>query len=103
MKQSIPISHAYESVSDYIYGLSIPDQVDIIRENLGVDVEDTDDGVVYEGSLILDSQFESMLNTILENLSDETIALIYGEMLGFETDIDGDDLVWEDDDYYTEE
>ena len=97
MKKSVPISHVAEQVAEYMYNLSIPDQTDILRCNFGLEVEDTDDGVAWEGTLITDSQFDQNFMDIIENMSHETIIDIWGDYVGFECELDEDNnVVWED-------
>jgi len=97
MKNSLPISHVAEQVAEYMYNMSIPEQTEMLRCNFGIDIEDTDDGVVWEGKLITDSQFDSLFMEIVENMSYDTIIDLWGDYVGFDCELDEDNnVVWED-------
>ena len=97
MKNSLPISHVAEQVAEYMYNMSIPEQTEMLRCNFGVDIEDTDDGVVWEGKLITDSQFDSLFMEIVENMSYDTIIDLWRDYVGFDCELDEDNnVVWED-------
>ena len=97
MKQSLPISHVAEQVCEYLYNMSIPDQTEVLKHNFGVDVEDTDDGVMWEGVLITDSQFDSNFMNLIESMSAATIIDMWGNIVNYDCEIDEDNnVVWED-------
>jgi hypothetical protein len=97
MKNSLPISHVAEQVAEYMYNMSIPEQTEMLRCNFGIDIEDTDDGVVWEGKLITDSQFDSLFMEIVENMSYDTIIDLWRDYVGFDCELDEDNnVVWED-------
>lgn len=73
MKQSLPLSHVAEQVAEHLYNLSIPDQAEILNHNFGIDVEDIDEGVVWEGALITDSQFDQQFIDVIENMSTDSV------------------------------
>lgn len=96
MKNSLPISHVAEQVAEYMYNMSIPEQTEMLRCNFGIDIEDTDDGVVWEGKLITDSQFDSLFMEIVENMSYDTIIDLWRDYTGFDCELDEDNnVVWE--------
>lgn len=97
MKNSLPISHVAEQVAEHMYNMSIPEQTETLRCNFGIDIEDTDDGVVWEGKLITDSQFDSLFMEIVENMSYDTIIDLWRDYVGFDCELDEDNnVVWED-------
>lgn len=97
MKKSMPLSHVTEQVCEYLYNMSIPDQTEILQDNFGVEVEDTDDGVMWEGVLINDSKFEQNMMEIIENMNVSTIITLWSEIVNYECDLDEDNnVVWED-------
>jgi hypothetical protein len=96
MKKSILLREAEEQIVEYLYNMAIPDQVEILRMNFGVDVEDNDDGVVWEGSLITDNQFDQYVIEIIENMSSDTILDLWGDYVGYECEFDGENIVWEE-------
>lgn len=98
MNKSIPVSHAAERVAEHIYNMDIPSQTEILNMNFGVDVhDDPDHGVVYEGILITDSQFEQHLMMCLENMNHDTIIELWEEITGYSCEFDNDgNIVWEE-------
>ena len=95
----MPIGHISEQIAEYLYQLSIPEQTEILKHNFGVDIEDTDDGVVWEGVLITDSKFDQHFMEIIENMSVSTIIDLWGDYVGYECELDEDNnVVWEDED-----
>ena len=101
MKQTKPISEVVEQVCEHLYNLSVPDQTEILKENFGIEVEDTDDGVLWEGVLITDSQFDSHFMDLIENMSIESIVDIWGDFVNTPCEIDDDNnVVWDDEDEF---
>ena len=97
MKNSLPISHVAEQVAEHMYNMSIPEQTEMLRCNFGIDIEDTDDGVVWEGKLITDSQFDSLFMEIVENMSYDTIIDLWRDYVGLDCELDeNNNVVWED-------
>lgn len=95
----IPIDQAAEQICEYLYNLSIPEQTEILKENFGVEIEDTDEGVVWEGTLITDSQFDSHFMDIIESMNRSTIIELWSNYVGFECDLDEDNnIVWNNED-----
>ena len=98
MKQSLPISHVAEQVCEYLYNMNIFGQIEILQNNFDVDIEDTDNGIVWEEDLITDSQFDSYFTDIIENMSEGTIIDLWGDIVNYECELDEDNnVVWEDD------
>ena len=98
MKQSLPISHVTEQVCEHLYNMSVPDQTEVLKHNFGVDVEDTDDGVVWEGVLITDSQFDSNFIDLIENMNIDSIIDLWSDIVNCDCELDEDNnVVWEDD------
>ena len=98
MKRSLPLSHVAELVAEHMYNMSIPEQTEILKHNFGVEVEDTDDGVLWEGVLITDSKFDQYYMEIIENMSGDSIMGIWEDCINAICELDEDNnVVWEDD------
>jgi hypothetical protein len=98
------LSHVSESVADYIYNANLFSQVEIMRENFGVDVEvDVMGEIVFEGAKIEDSQFDDIVINVIENMSISEIVDFWSEMNGVEARLsdDGTEVELDDDGFQT--
>lgn len=98
------LSHVSESVADYIYNANLFSQVEIMRENFGVDVEvDVMGEIVFEGIKIEDFQFDDIVNNVVENMSISEIVDFWSEMNGVEAHLsdDGTEVELDDDGFQT--
>ena len=84
-----------DAVCDYIYNANLFSQVEIMKENFGVDVEvDHDDGsIIFEGLKIEDFQFDDIVMNVVENMSVSEIVDFWGEMNGVEAELDENNMV----------
>lgn len=97
MKKLMHLKHVEEQISEYLYNLSIPDQTEILNNNFGIDVKDTDEGVVWEGTLITDLEFDKNLIEIIENMSPGVIIDFWGNMINHECELDENNyVIWEE-------
>ena len=82
-------------VCDYIHNANLFSQVEIMKENFGVDVEvDHDDGfIIFEGLKIEDFQFDDIVTNVVENMSVSEIVDFWGEMNGVEAELDENNMV----------
>ncbi len=91
MKTLQEVTH---TVCDYIHNANLFSQVDIMRENFGVDVEvDVMGEVVFEGTIIEDHQFDDIVINVVENMSVSEIVDFWGEMNGVEAELDENNMV----------
>ena len=84
-----------DAVCDYIHNANLFSQVEIMKENFGVDVEvDHDDGsIIFEGLKIEDFQFDDIVMNVVENMSVSEIVDFWGEMNGVEAELDENNMV----------
>lgn len=93
----MPLRHVEERVAEHLYNMSIPDQVEILKHNFGIKVEDTDEGVVFGGVLILDSHFDSILIDIIESMDTYEILDLWSEIVNCSCEFDEEgNVVWEE-------
>lgn len=96
MKYSKPLSEVVEQVCEYMYQLSIPDQTDILKNTFGIEVEDTDEGVLWEGVLISDSQFDSHFMDLIENMGVDSIIEVWSNYVNAICELDEENnVIWE--------
>lgn len=101
MKKSMPIGSVAEQVAEYLYNLSIPEQAEILANNFGVEVEDTGDGVLWEGELISDSKFDQNLMEIIENMGYDAVIELWENYTNAICELDeNNNVVWDDDDEF---
>jgi hypothetical protein len=97
MKQSMPISYVTEQVCEHLYNMSVPDQTEVLHHNFGIDVEDTEDGVVWEGTIITDAKFDQNFMEIIESMDVSTILTVFSEIVNYECDLDeNNNVMWDD-------
>jgi len=82
-----PYSHVSEAVADYLYNMNLYSQIEVAREQFGLDVE-VDDDIIFEGQQIEDFQFDDMFTNIVENMSKSEVIDMWGEMNGVDMELD---------------
>ena len=82
-----PYSHVSEAVADYLYNMNLYSQIEVAREQFGLDVE-VDDDILFEGQQIEDFQFDDMFTNIVENMSKSEVIDMWGEMNGVDMELD---------------
>lgn len=84
-----PYSHVSEAVADYLYNMNLYSQIEVAREQFGLDVEvDDDNDILFEGQQIEDFQFDDMFTNIVENMSKSEVIDMWGEMNGVDMELD---------------
>lgn len=99
MKKSLSLSNIAELVTERMYNMSIPEQTEVLKHNFGISVEDTDDGVVWEGELISDSKFDVNFMELLEHdLGPNEIVALWESYVNTTCELDKDNNVtwWEE-------
>jgi len=97
MKQSMPIGDVTEQVCEHLYNMSVPDQTEVLHHSFGIDVEDTEDGIVWEGTIITDSKFDQNFMEIIESMDVSTILTVFSEIVNYECDLDeNNNVMWDD-------
>lgn len=87
MEHSLPLTSVKSNIIDWIYSLSLSEQVKFASQQFGLDAGWSNGHIYVDGNFVHEDQFSDMLEIYIDGMSDDTIVDLWSDYLN-------SDLVW---------
>lgn len=87
MFHSLPLASVKSIVIDWIYSLSLSEQVKLASEHFGLDAGYSNGHIYLDGNYVHEDQFSNMLEIYIDGMSEDTIVDLWSYYIN-------SDLVW---------
>jgi hypothetical protein len=91
----VPIDEAFGQVTAYLAELNAADAIEIMRESLGVDIHQLEDGSVrLEDEFVPDESVDQLIANCFSGLESHEMLSIYSDLIATDMDFEMDDAGW---------